>query len=102
MADQIENPLELPIEMYVDHCLTCGVRFAYPKHYEKARRDDHETFVCPSGHKQYFSKHNTLDKARDFEKALKRISELDVGVILNKHSLELAIEVAKTVLEKYK
>jgi len=31
-------------------CHQCGVLFAVPDWFDKARREDHQTFHCPNGH----------------------------------------------------
>lgn len=94
--------LNLPVELVLHDCISCGVRFAMPKHLEDRRRQDHQGFFCPNGHSAIYTGLNKDDAIKDFRAALTRISQLDVGVILNKHSLELAIELAKTALEKHK
>lgn len=37
-------------------CYKCGVLFAMPDHMMKSRREDRESFYCPSGHPQAFMK----------------------------------------------
>jgi hypothetical protein len=37
-------------------CASCGICFAIPGSFERQRRDDGETFYCPSGHKNVYRK----------------------------------------------
>lgn len=36
-------------------CCNCGVVFAMPADFMRRRRDDHESFYCPSGHGQHYT-----------------------------------------------
>jgi hypothetical protein len=44
-------------------CHQCGVLFAVPDWFDKARREDHQTFHCPNGHMLAY-RTSELDKAR--------------------------------------
>jgi hypothetical protein len=43
-------------------CANCGVLFAAPEHMLDKRRDNHETFYCPSGHSNYFPDESQAEK----------------------------------------
>jgi hypothetical protein len=36
-------------------CCNCGIQFAMPADFQARRRDDHEWFYCPRGHKQHYT-----------------------------------------------
>ena len=40
--------------MTVLTCCVCGVAHGLPTNYASARRNDHQSWHCPNGHKQYF------------------------------------------------
>lgn len=45
-------------------CCECGIGFAMPDLYYQERKDDHRTFYCPSGHKQYFPEESEEERLR--------------------------------------
>lgn len=44
------------ITFLVDTCCNCGVHYAVTREFEKARREDKQTFYCPNGHPMVYSK----------------------------------------------
>ncbi len=42
----------------------CGISFAVPGAWERARRADHSWFNCPNGHQQHFSGQTAEEKLR--------------------------------------
>lgn len=52
-------------EMEVTNCIDCGMAFAYPKDYDRRRREDHKNFFCPSGHQQCYMGKTEAEKLRD-------------------------------------
>lgn len=42
-------------ELTTEVCCNCGMLFAMPSDYQRRRRNDHEWFYCPSGHKQHYT-----------------------------------------------
>ncbi len=46
-----------------ESCYKCGIVFAMPADFVRKRRDDNQTFYCPSGHGQIYST-NQLTKLR--------------------------------------
>ena len=36
------------------NCADCGIEFCIPKELEVERRESHDTFYCPNGHKLHF------------------------------------------------
>lgn len=54
-------------------CPTCGVVFAVPERLVQLRRDDHDSFYCPSGHSQSFRGKSVAEKrVEELEGALSR------------------------------
>ncbi len=45
-------------------CARCGVTFAITADFESRRRNDHESFYCPSGHSQCFPQQSDEEKAK--------------------------------------
>lgn len=92
--------LKFPVTMVQNTCANCGIEFATPSHFEKTRREDHKSFFCPNGHSLAFSGVSDSDRIKSLttkveraKSAFARIAAIDVG-LLNKASLELAIEIA--------
>lgn len=53
------------IEVFNVHCCTeCGVSYALTAAYEARRREDHNTFHCPNGHRQHYPQENETEVAR--------------------------------------
>ena len=46
-------------------CITCGIEFAPPEHYESARREDGRTFYCPNGHELSYPAQPTRRELKD-------------------------------------
>lgn len=55
------NTLTRTVVLADTSCANCGIAFAAPDWWIKARRDDGATFYCPNGHPLHFGQ-NTLDK----------------------------------------
>ena len=58
------NVLSLPVRLVVETCITCGITFAVPSDWLARRKQDHETFRCPSGHGQHYSGESDVERAR--------------------------------------
>jgi phage terminase Nu1 subunit (DNA packaging protein) len=46
-------------------CCSCGVRFDVPTEWYTARRNDHEWFYCPNGHRQHYTGKSEAERLRD-------------------------------------
>ena len=57
--------------LFVQHCARCQMAFGMPMTFESARRDDHQTWYCPSGHSQSYTGKS------DEERAKARVVELE-------------------------
>lgn len=90
--------LNFPVELIEHECISCGVKFAMPKHLDERRRETHDSFYCPNGHAASYTAKNNRDIVKEFRGVLERISNLESG-LFNKHTLELAIELAKNTLK---
>lgn len=51
--------------LVVVSCANCAIQFAMPAKLEAQRRDDHETFYCPAGHRNYYPGKSEAEKLRD-------------------------------------
>lgn len=60
----VEGPV---LELFVSDCANCGTVFGMAKDLEKRRRQDHETFYCPNGHRMHFTGKNDEELLRDAE-----------------------------------
>jgi hypothetical protein len=47
--------LDVGLDLRVYECGTCGVMYALGEGFDRARRNDHQTFYCPNGHSKAFS-----------------------------------------------
>lgn len=52
-------------ELSTEVCCNCGMLFAMPSDYQRRRRNDHESFFCPSGHRQHYTGKTEAQKLRD-------------------------------------
>lgn len=69
-------------QFVVVDCPSCGMQFALTKDYYNRRLNDHKTFLCPSGHSQYFGGLSEHDKAK------KEIDELKQSFDRQKKTVE--------------
>ena len=53
-------------------CSECGVPFALEAGYMRQRRDDHGTFHCPNGHRQYYPGKSDAERERERAEILER------------------------------
>ena len=87
-------------ELRVLECGKCGIAFAVPPEWLKARKGDHSTFYCPNGHPRYFPGESDAEKLQrrlDFEKQRREAAERDADYQRNRARAQKA---AKTRLEK--
>ncbi len=105
MADKIKK-LEIPVVINKMTCSDCGVAFGVPEYYETTRKSDHKTFYCPNGHGLTFTGKTDQDTIKDLnlqldalKAILKCISDIEIGVVFNKNSLEMAVQLAKSGLK---
>jgi hypothetical protein len=74
----------------------CGISFAAPERWQKARRDDHSWFYCPNGHRQHYSCDSEEEKLRRERDRLKQQLAYKDDVISEKeHQIEQAHNSAK-------
>lgn len=45
-------------------CCNCGIAYSVPDRWCRERENDHKTFYCPNGHRQYFSGESSEEKLR--------------------------------------
>lgn len=48
----------------VIECANCHIDFGVTDGFEKARRGDHKTFYCPSGHSNFYPQQSEAEKLR--------------------------------------
>ena len=76
------------VEMYLEQCYKCGMSFAMPQNYNDARRTDHKTFYCPSGHGQAYLCESREDRlARELRHAEECKSRCMSGMEKQKHQI---------------
>lgn len=51
--------------LVVQTCIKCGMTFGVDQNYDRARRDDHNSFYCPAGHSQFYSGKSEAEKLKD-------------------------------------
>ena len=57
----------------------CGISFAVPARWNEERRNDHETFYCPNGHRQWYRPGTSPEEKLRLERdrLAQRIAEKD-------------------------
>ncbi len=50
----MSEQFNVTVNLSTCNCSECGVVYAMPCNMRERRRDNHETFYCPSGHRQHF------------------------------------------------
>lgn len=58
--------------MYSITCAGCFMEFGMPDHMNKARRNDHKVFYCPSGCENYYNAQSAEEKLRQERDNLKQ------------------------------
>lgn len=68
--------LNFSLGMKKVECCNCHMAFAMSEEFYRQRRNDHESFFCPAGHRQYYSGKSEEEKLReqlaDKERTLER------------------------------
>lgn len=69
------------VQFHYLSCAACGIPFAVTTEFESSRREDHETFFCPSGHSNFYpqqSKTEQIQKQLDAERKRREWVERDL------------------------
>lgn len=70
--------IETNVSLELESCFVCGVTFGLPKQFMRNRRDDKETWYCPSGHGQVYTGKPVRDQLSETERINLRLrQELD-------------------------
>ena len=56
---------QLTVNQHAVTCCTCGIVFSMPDWFDTKLRRSHETFYCPSGHRQIYSEKSDVELARE-------------------------------------
>ncbi len=59
------STLTFNTSLETETCCNCGMFFAMPSDVYRARRNDHATFYCPSGHPQSYQGKSEAQQLRD-------------------------------------
>ena len=51
--------------LVIETCCNCAMSFAVPEDFRARRLNDHATFYCPVGHRQYYYGKSVAEKLRD-------------------------------------
>jgi len=70
----------------------CGITFGVPYWWEQRRREDHTSWYCPNGHKQFF------DAETEEEKLKKQLAEKDRMLSVRQTMLDDARKQTETLL----
>jgi len=57
----------------IETCPECGIRFGLETNYQNRLRKCHNTFYCPNGHGQYYSRLNAEEQLRNQVKQLESL-----------------------------
>lgn len=52
------------IQFFTEECCNCGMAFAMTKEFKSTRLNDHKSFWCPAGHRQYYSDESDAEKQK--------------------------------------
>jgi len=61
----MSNLVETTVYLVPIDCCVCGQVFGVTKSTNQRLREQHESFYCPAGHKQYFAGKSDLEVARE-------------------------------------
>lgn len=64
--------ISITTELETETCCACGMLFAMPAVFERARRRDHALFYCPAGHSQFYDAETEETKLRRERDRLKQ------------------------------
>lgn len=58
-------------------CARCGIVFGISEQFESKRRDDHQEFYCPNGHRQWYPHETEAERLR---KALEQTKKVNAAI----------------------
>ena len=61
----MSETFNVTVNLSTCNCSVCGVVYAIPCNMREKRLGDHETFYCPSGHRQHFPGESTEENLED-------------------------------------
>lgn len=71
---------------------SCGISFAVPSEWQRARRRDHSWFYCPNGHHQHYPGESTEEKLRlERDRLAQRVAQRD-DEIADQRDLRAGVE----------
>ena len=80
------------VDIYFEHCYSCGTPFGMSAALQRRFRNKHETFYCPSGHGQVYAQ-PVEQKLREAEAALR--IEQESTAYLRSHNDQLLTDLNK-------
>lgn len=86
-------------QLHVLSCATCAIYFAVTDRFKQIRRDDHATFYCPAGHRNYYPGKSEKEK---LEAALRAKQQELESVRAQRDVLGKRLSAAKAVQTKLK
>ena len=57
--------IDIILTLEAETCCSCGITFAIPHDYQYRRKNDHESFYCPSGHMQHYFRKSQEELLRE-------------------------------------
>lgn len=87
-------------EFIIVDCSQCGMQFCITKDFHVRRTKDHATFLCPSGHSQYYGGESDVEKARREAEEARRNCEQKGKAIAKEYGYK--IRYLKGVITKLK
>lgn len=64
------------VVLVTEECCSCHIAFAIPEDMQRRRREDHNWFYCPNGHRQHYTGEPTAQKRiQQLEKEVLRIAD---------------------------
>ncbi len=98
--------ITLKTTLELQTCAECGISFAAPERFMDARRDDHKTYYCPSGHSLWFPQASDAEKAQAEAEKYKRLwkdeQRYSAGVLNERNAAQKQLSASKGQMTKLK
>lgn len=89
--------LDVSVTLQRITCCSCGIVYAIPQTFQQEVRDNHQTFYCPNGHRQWYPAESESEKLlkllrqRENELAQKVTANIQLDNQLTKIKKDIAV-----------
>jgi hypothetical protein len=60
----MSHMIEYTEQLFVQHCINCGIAFGFPNAFDERLRKTHAQFYCPMGHPQFYNAESEEQKLK--------------------------------------